>query len=125
MLTFVIIGITGAIAAITVKKNSPEIAVLLSLVTGAAVLFAFIREFAVIKSYIESIVKASKLPGEELGTLLKVTGAAILTRISAELCRDAGEGAIAAKIEIAGAAVCIVLSLPLFSALAALAVSLV
>ena len=43
-------------------------------------------------------------------------GIAILTRIAAELCRDAGEGGIAAAAETAGAAAAVLTALPLLRA---------
>ena len=48
-----------------------------------------------------------------LAPVLKTVGIAILTRIAAELCRDAGEGGIAAAAETAGAAAAVLAALPL------------
>ena len=51
-----------------------------------------------------------------LAPVLKTVGIAILTRIAAELCRDAGEGGIAAAAETAGAAAAVLTALPLLRA---------
>ena len=47
---------------------------------------------------------------------LKTVGIAILTHISAEVCRDAKESGIAAFVETAGAAVALCVALPLLRA---------
>lgn len=45
--------------------------------------------------------------------LLKTVGISICTRITAEMCRDAGERAFGAKIELAGAVAALLCALPL------------
>ena len=49
--------------------------------------------------------------------VLKITGIAYITEFGAEICRDAGEGAIAAKIEMAGKVIIVVLAIPVISSL--------
>lgn len=46
-------------------------------------------------------------------TIFKVVGIAYLTEFSAEICRDAGSSAIAAKIELAGKIIIITLAIPI------------
>ena len=56
--------------------------------------------------------------------LLKALGIGILTQTAAEICRDAGDSAIASKIELLGKAEILVLALPFISELLATARSL-
>ena len=44
----------------------------------------------------------------------KAVGVAVVVRITAALCRDAGQSALAAKVEIAGAVLTLAVCLPLF-----------
>ena len=44
----------------------------------------------------------------------KAVGVAVVVRIAAALCRDAGQSALAAKMEIAGAVLTLSVCLPLF-----------
>ena len=48
--------------------------------------------------------------------LLKTVGIALISRTGGALCRDAGEGAMAGLVEMAGAFAAILVSLPLFRA---------
>ena len=48
--------------------------------------------------------------------MLKTVGISILTRISSELCRDAGDGGLAAFVEMAGAALALLVTAPLLQA---------
>lgn len=40
-------------------------------------------------------------------------GLALVTKLAAALCRDAGEGSLAAFVEVAGAAAAVLVALPL------------
>ena len=51
-----------------------------------------------------------------LAPVVKTVGVAIITRVTVEVCKDAGEGGIAAFVEIAGSAVALYLALPLVRA---------
>ena len=48
--------------------------------------------------------------------LLKTVAISLISRIGGALCRDAGEGAMAGLVEMAGAFAAILVSLPLFRA---------
>ena len=45
--------------------------------------------------------------------LLKVVGISICTKLTAEICRDAGEKALGAKVELAGTTTALLCALPL------------
>ena len=60
--------------------------------------------------------EAAGLSPAVLAPVLKTVGIAILTHISAEVCRDAKESGIAAFVETAGAAVALCVALPLLRA---------
>lgn len=48
--------------------------------------------------------------------LIKTLGIAIISRVGSDLCRDAGQNAMAGLVEMAGAFGAILVALPLFSA---------
>jgi stage III sporulation protein AD len=50
-------------------------------------------------------------------SVLKITGIAYISEFGAEICRDAGEGAIASKIEMAGKVIIIALAIPVITSL--------
>ena len=49
--------------------------------------------------------------------LLKITGIAYLSEFASNICKDAGETAIASKVELAGRVLIIALSIPIISTL--------
>ena len=56
------------------------------------------------------------LSAELFVPLLKTVGIALISRTGGALCRDAGEGAMAGLVEMAGAFAAILVALPLFRA---------
>lgn len=48
-----------------------------------------------------------------LRPMLQTVGLALVTKLAASLCRDAGEGGVASFVEVAGAAAAVLVSLPL------------
>jgi len=95
------------------RGKSPAMAQLLSIATVvglAATLFPQLKELA------EGVQRLFRQTGLEMHLFLpvvKVLAITQITRISAELCRDAGERGIAAKLELGGAAVSLLCIFPL------------
>lgn len=107
------VALTGALCALTLRKQAPEISLVLGMVTGLLLLSAAIGAFQSVKEFFITLTDLAGLEPELLTPLVKTVGIAILTRVTAELCRDAGEGGIAAFAEVAGGAAALCVALPL------------
>ena len=59
-----------------------------------------------------------------LAILLKITGIAFLTEFTVSICKDAGESAIANKVDLGGKIIIISLSIPIISAILELIVKI-
>ena len=71
-----------------------------------------------------SLNNKTGLNSEYLGILLKITGIAILTEFAVSICNDAGESAIATKIDLGGKIIIISISIPIIVALLELIVKI-
>ena len=56
---------------------------------------------------------------------MKAVGICFFTQLASDVCRDAGEGSAASKIEFAGRCAVLVISLPLFTEVLELASALI
>ena len=65
--------------------------------------------------YISDLMSSSPVIGEAAGVLIRVIGIAVITRISADLCREMGAANIASSLETVAKFEIILLSLPLVS----------
>ena len=89
---------------------------MLALAAGALLLGAALGAIEEVRALADELGELIGLSPAVLAPVLKTVGIAILTRIAAELCRDAGEGGIAAAAETAGAAAAVLAALPLLRA---------
>lgn len=109
-------GIIAAVCAITVRRQVPELSILLAACAGFLILSGCTGAFSVIRSFMDELSGLGGLTSEVVTPVMKVTGIAMVTRISSDFCRDAEESALAATVEIAGGTVALVATLPLMSA---------
>lgn len=109
-------GIIAAICAVVVRKQSPELAVLLTICAGAMILLYCSGALAAVTDFMDELVEVGGLTPGVIAPVLKVTGIAIVTRLSSDFCRDAKEGALAAAVETAGSALALLTLIPLMSA---------
>lgn len=109
------IGIIALILIIIIKQYRPEFAIYISIIAGAIILFLVIDKLSSIIELLNSISSKISLDSKFLKLLLKITGIAILAEFAISICKDAGEGAIASKIEMGSKVIIISMSIPIIS----------
>lgn len=109
-------GIIAAVCAVVVRKQVPELAVLLTICAGVLILLYCSGALAAVTDFMDELVEVGGLTPGVIAPVLKVTGIAIVTRLSSDFCRDAKEGALAAAVETAGSALALLTMIPLMSA---------
>ena len=100
----------GALLAVLLRRGGGELALLLVLAVCGVEPLGQLRDFW------EEASAWGQLPEQLFQPLLKTVCIALICRTGSDLCRDAGEGALASVLETAGAVAAIVVSLPLFRA---------
>lgn len=108
--------LTGALLAVLLHRSGGEMALLLSLAVCGVAAMVLIEPLEELRDFWEDAAAWGELPVELFTPLIKTVGIALLSRTGSDLCRDAGEGAIASVLETAGAVATIAVSLPLFRA---------
>ena len=108
--------LTGALLAVLLHRSGGEIALLLSLAVCGVAAMVLMEPLEELRDFWEDAAAWGELPVELFTPLIKTVGIALLSRTGSDLCRDAGEGAIASVLETAGAVAAIAVSLPLFRA---------
>lgn len=116
MLKIAAVAIIAAICAAVVKKNVQELGLVLSLMAGVLILSFALSAIGGVRDLLESLADTAGLEPAILAPIIKTVGIAIITRVTAEICRDAKESGIASFVETAGAATALYLALPLVRA---------
>lgn len=106
------IGVTGALLAVMLKPYRKEFAVVVSIVTGLVVVSMVISYMGTVFDAFGSVLDKTGMNPGYFMLIMKVTGIAYAAQFAASLCRDAGESAVAVKIETAAKVSVMVLTLP-------------
>ena len=114
VLSVVGIGVVAAALALVLRQYRPEYAMLVSIAAGIFILYRVIVDVAPVMERVRSITALAALPMGYTEILFRALGMCFITQIACDACKDAGEGAIAAKVELAGKIAVLVVSLPLF-----------
>ena len=113
MLKLAVLGVAAALCAVVVRKSTAELGLVLALAAGAVILSGALGALEAVRALIDTLADTAGLSPAVVAPVLKTAGIAVLTRLSAELCRDAKESGIAACVEIAGALSALYVALPL------------
>lgn len=117
IMKIVMVGILAAVLAVLLKEEKPEIAVLISIVTGLVIFIFLISKLNSVMSVLKYFASKANIDVLYFSTILKVIAIAYITEFGAQICRDAGEGAIASKVELAGKVLIMVIAIPILAAL--------
>lgn len=113
-------GVTAVVLSAVLKKNTPELALLLTLAAGLWMLAQTAAGLGAAVELMKELARQAGLSEVLLEPVVKTVALSILTKLTAEICRSAGEGGTAAFVETAGAALALLAALPLVRAVAQL-----
>lgn len=108
-----IVAIIGAILAITLKHTTPQLSITLTLITSVIILIAVCSVLPQITEKINSLINAAGVKTEFASILFKSVGICFLCQFSSDICKDAGQSALAGRVELAGKIMILISSLPL------------
>ncbi|WP_072868911.1 stage III sporulation protein AD [Desulfofundulus thermosubterraneus] len=110
------LGIVAAVLAVTIRHNKPEMAMLLSIAVGIILFMMVLGKIGAVIDVLKELSARANLNMVYLGTILKIVAIAYIADFGAQICRDAGEGAVASKIEFAAKVLILVLAVPIMIA---------
>jgi stage III sporulation protein AD len=110
------LGLVATILIVIIKQQRPELAVQLSIVVGAVIFTMMLSKINSVVNLMYQLAQRANVSILYMGTILKIIGVAYIAEFGAQICRDAGEGAIASKIEFAAKVIVIILAIPVLAA---------
>lgn len=116
---FKILGfaIIATILIVMLNNEKKEIGLVLSIAAGVCIFLFTVSKITPIVDMLNSLIESSGINKEFLLIILKITGIAYLVEFGKNICIDAGQSAIATKLELAGKIIIVSLSLPLIATL--------
>ena len=107
------IGVSGAALAFLLKKNAPEISALVSVAAAIAILVLTLDKFLDISGFIAELVETAGLTSAIVSPVVKTVGIGLITRISSDICKEAGQSTASTVVETAGSIAAVTVVLPL------------
>jgi len=124
ILQLIATGILCAVLALTVKKHRPEIALVITLASGVLLFLMVLPELMFAVGIFTQLGEMMDGGATYIGLVLRVIGVAYMVELGASVCADAGESAIAAKIDLAGRVVIMVMAMPIVLEIAGIVLGL-
>lgn len=111
------VGLIALIVIIIIKQYRPEFAVYVSLIAGALILLLILDKMSGVINLLTNLANKTSINKDFIFLLIKITGIAFLTEFAVSICKDAGESAIATKIDMGGKVMIVAISIPIISSL--------
>lgn len=118
------IAVTVAAFAVLLRQARQEYALLLGLAAGVLLFGLVLSKATPVFSEISRLTAEAHISSRYVSVLVKALGICFVTQLAADTCRDAGETAVAGKVEMAGKFAVLLVALPLFAQVAELAIGL-
>ncbi|MGM9661988.1 MAG: SpoIIIAC/SpoIIIAD family protein [Oscillospiraceae bacterium] len=109
--------LTACVLAQLLKKDVPALQLLLVLAVAAVLLVPAARAAEELLSLLNELIERSEIEPAYLAVVGKCALIAAVVRVGGDLCRDAGQSALASLLEIAGALCAAALAVPLLGAI--------
>ncbi|MDU0073074.1 MULTISPECIES: stage III sporulation protein AD [Bacillus] len=109
------LGMIATFLSLIVKEQKPTFAFLIIVFTGCTIFLFLVDQVYEIIRMIEKIAVNANINMMYVETILKIIGIAYIAEFGAQLTKDAGQGAIASKIELAGKILILVMAVPILT----------
>ena len=114
-----IIGVSFVtlIFTIVLKEYKKDFAIYVVIIGGLLILFFSFETIKNIIDFINNLSNKTNINSDFIKLLIKITSISILIEFAVSICKDAGESAIATKLDLGGKIIVISMSIPVISSM--------
>lgn len=109
------LGLITTFLVLVIKEQKPLFAFLLATFVGVIIFISIAGKIAEVLGVLQSLAHQAHVNQLFLETILKIIGIAYIAEFGAQVTRDAGQGMIASKIELAGKVLIMVMAIPIIT----------
>lgn len=113
----VVIGVTGGVLTLIIKRTNPELSVLLTLSVCTVIVGMAVKVLFEVIEVLKLVELDAGFSSAYTAPILKCVGIGITARLGSDICKDAGQEAVASGVEICGAVCALYVSLPLIKSM--------
>ena len=107
-----IFALLAASVVVLIRAHRPEMAMQVGTVSGVMLLVYIVLQTSGILESILAISERYGIDTTYIGLLIKIIGIAYIAQFAGEICKDAGESALASKVELGGRVMILAAALP-------------
>lgn len=119
------LAIVSTVICILLRQYKPEYALVVSLACGVLLFSMILVNLTPAFQSMANLMQRAAIHAEYTKAIVKTLGICYVTQLAADACRDAGQTAIASKVELAGKVAIVLIALPLFDNLVEIALGLI
>ena len=110
------VAVAAALCAVLLKEKAGPFALVVALGAAAMILAMALGAAEEVTAVVSELQTMAGLSPAVVAPVLKAVGISILTHLAVQVCKDAGEGGLAAAAEAAGTVLALCAALPLLRA---------
>lgn len=116
ILKVVSFALVALIAVVSLKNIKNEFTLYIVIIASIVIILFLLPKLQVVIQFLNVIANKTQIDMTYLTIVFKILGIAYITTFTAELCRDAGVGTLASKVEFGGKIVILTLGIPIIMA---------
>ncbi|WP_141770487.1 stage III sporulation protein AD [Bacillus sp. MUM 116] len=109
------LALVATFLALILKEQKPNFAFLLIVFVGCTIFLFLVDKIYEIIHMLEKLAVNANVNLVYVETILKIIGIAYIAEFASQITRDAGQGAIASKIELAGKILILAMAIPILT----------
>lgn len=114
MMQVIGISVCGLLLTVLLRDYNKTISFIVMLATAVIIFILAADGLSGIFGYIAKISSGSESTAEYIKLMMKVLGITLISQFTSDMCRDAGENALANQTETAAKIIVVLMVLPLF-----------
>lgn len=111
------VGLLAGLLINLLRQQKPELAIQLSIAAGVMIFLLMVAKVMAVVDVMQTLGARARIDQAHLGTVLKIIGIAYVADFGSQVLQDAGEKAVASKLEMAGKILIMLLAVPILVAI--------
>ncbi|MEH7491648.1 stage III sporulation protein AD [Neobacillus niacini] len=109
------VALVATFLALILKEQKPNFAFLLIVFVGCSIFLFLVDKIYEIIHMLEKLAVNANVNLIYVETILKIIGIAYIAEFASQITKDAGQGAVASKIELAGKVLILAMAIPILT----------
>lgn len=124
---FAIVGMAMVccVLCLILKQTRPEYAMITAIGGGILIFIVILSQLTQVFDAVKELSKTAQINESYIKAIIKALGICYITSFGSDACCDAGQTALAGKLELLGKVMVVIISLPIFDELIKIVFSLI